>query len=358
VAAAVSLAAATTLVALSLDPGLAVAAILLLIVADVAILFVFGRYLIGRLVLRPMADLTAAAEGIAAGDLRRRAPLAETAEFSDLAHRINRMTEALLDAQSQLVRAEKLASVGRLAAGVAHEVGNPLAAIRNYVAVLGKRGLDPEMSEAMEREIQRIDRIVRGLLSYARPGGDEPARVDVAGVVRGAVDLLTSQGVLKDRPVGFELEADLPEVTGRAHALEQVVVNLLLNAVDAAPDASLTVGAVRRTAQRRPEAPRQGEPPPSPERRPSGRRPWRPELTAVDGVIVYVADGGPGVPEADRERIFDPFYTTKDPGRGTGLGLAIVQRTVHEMGGVVWVDDAREGGAAFKVFLPAAEEEP
>ena len=72
------------------------------------------------------------------------------------------------------------------------------------------------------------------------------------------------------------------------------------------------------------------------------------------GVLLFVADDGPGVPEADRERIFDPFYTTKEPGEGTGLGLAIVARTVHESGGVVWVDRAREGGAVFKVFLPLA----
>jgi signal transduction histidine kinase len=71
-------------------------------------------------------------------------------------------------------------------------------------------------------------------------------------------------------------------------------------------------------------------------------------------VLLYVADDGPGVPEADRERVFDPFYTTKDPGEGTGLGLAIVARTVHDAGGTVWVDRAREGGAVFKVFLPLA----
>ena len=78
--------------------------------------------------------------------------------------------------------------------------------------------------------------------------------------------------------------------------------------------------------------------------------------TRYQGVMVFVADDGPGVPEDDRERVFDPFFTTKDPGQGTGLGLAIVARTVHESGGTVWVDRAREGGAVFKVFLPIASE--
>jgi signal transduction histidine kinase len=91
------------------------------------------------------------------------------------------------------------------------------------------------------------------------------------------------------------------------------------------------------------------------ERRCWAPRPRRPDLEAgMPGVLLYVADEGPGVSEADRERIFDPFFTTKEPGEGTGLGLAIVARTVHEAGGVVWVDRAREGGAVFKVFLPHA----
>jgi signal transduction histidine kinase len=90
----------------------------------------------------------------------------------------------------------------------------------------------------------------------------------------------------------------------------------------------------------------------------NGRRSWAPRPRRLDlengtpGAILYVADDGPGVPDVDRERIFDPFFTTKSPGEGTGLGLAIVARTVHEAGGVVWVDRAREGGAVFKVFLP------
>jgi signal transduction histidine kinase len=96
--------------------------------------------------------------------------------------------------------------------------------------------------------------------------------------------------------------------------------------------------------------------------RPDPERAWAPEprprelAPGTAGVMLFVADDGPGVAEADRERVFDPFFTTKSPGQGTGLGLAIVARTVHEIGGTVWVDRAREGGAVFKVFLPIASE--
>ena len=90
-------------------------------------------------------------------------------------------------------------------------------------------------------------------------------------------------------------------------------------------------------------------------RRRAWRRPQRPEIAeGTSGVLLWVADSGPGIPEADRDVVFDPFYSTKEPGLGTGLGLAIVQGTVHELGGLVWVERAREGGAAFKIFLPAA----
>jgi signal transduction histidine kinase len=156
-------------------------------------------------------------------------------------------------------------------------------------------------------------------------------------------------------------------VKGSAHDLEQVVVNLLLNAADAARGGLVVVGVTswRYRAPQSGEARRSdaahlaGSPAPA-ERRsaePRGGAPLRPDLASgTFGVLLYVADSGPGVPPEDRERVFDPFFTTKAPGFGTGLGLAVVQRTVHQSGGVVWVEAAREGGAAFKVFLPAVEE--
>jgi signal transduction histidine kinase len=264
------------------------------------------------------------------------------------------MTELLLDAQSQLVRAEKLAGIGRLAAGVAHEVGNPLSAIGSYVDVLRKRGVDPEILGAMARECERIDRIVRGLLDYARHKEELPLPVDVVGIVRGAVDLLERQGVLKGTDLRFEIEGSV-SVRARVHELEQVMVNLLLNARDAAPSGTITVGVQPGSLQPN-NAARGRRTDPAVHARPASRqarRPFRGDLKpGTPGVLLYVADSGPGVPTADRDRIFDPFFTTKDPGSGTGLGLAIVQRVVHEMGGLVWVDDAREGGAAFKIFLP------
>src|SRR5207247_7783982 len=115
---------------------------------------------------------------VADGDLEARAPDADTRDFATLAERLNRMTDRLLDAQSQLVRSEKLASIGRLAAGLAHEVGNPLGAIGTYVEVLRRRGADPEVTQGIARELERPDRILRSLLDYARPHADPLVPVD------------------------------------------------------------------------------------------------------------------------------------------------------------------------------------
>jgi signal transduction histidine kinase len=298
----------------------------------------------------------AAADAVADGRLEARAPDAETRDFAVLAERVNRMTDRLLDAQSQLVRTEKLATVGRLAAGIAHEVGNPLGATGTYLEVLRRRGADDEVTAGMARELDRIDRIVRSLLDYARPQEDPPAPVDSATVARAAFALLEAQGGFKGLEARLDLGRDVPAILGRAHVLEQVVVNLLLNAADAAPGGTVVLGVHRWVFEpgRLPPVRRAVDPPAVAWPRAPDRRPSRVEFgPGQPGVLLVVADSGPGIPPEERDRVFEPFYTTKDPGRGTGLGLAIVARGVHETGGVVWVDRAREGGAAFKVFFPA-----
>jgi two-component system, NtrC family, sensor kinase len=345
-------------VAPGLSPGQTLPLILIIVALDVGVFIVFGSYLVRRHILRPLGRVTAVADAVAAGDFAARAPAAETRDFTMLAERLNRMTDHLLDAQGQLVRSEKLASVGRLAAGVAHEVGNPLGAIGTYLEVLRRRGADPEVMQGLNRELERIDTIVRSLLDYARPR-DEPLQpVDPGVVVRAAYDLLAAQGALRSVKASLDLPAALPAMLGRAHALEQALVNLLLNAVDAAANGAgrVVAGARAWAYEAGRVAPRRSDDPAvSFFARPAERRPSRVEYRpGQPGVLVFVADSGPGIAPEDRDKIFDPFYTTKEPGRGTGLGLAIVARTVDEMGGLVWVDEAREGGAAFKLFFPAA----
>jgi len=354
-AAALLVGVATTIVAPLVAPGEEFWMVMGFVSLEVAIFFFFGRHLINRLILGPVERLVAAADAVAAGDLNARAPEAETRDFATLAERLNRMTDYLLDAQSQLVRSEKLASIGRLAAGIAHEVGNPLGAVGTYIDVLRRRGGDPELVAGLRRELDRIDHIVRSLLDYARPHEEALVAVDAGEIVRGAFLLLEAQGALKTVQAALDVAPDLPRIRAWAHLLEQALVNLVLNAVDAAPGAPVVLGA-RPWAYEAGRAPprRASDPPDAFFRRSPARRPARIEFAAgASGALIFVADAGPGVAPDEREKIFEPFYTTKAPGRGTGLGLAIVARAVYEMGGVVWVDRAREGGAAFKLFFPA-----
>jgi len=328
-----------------------------LVALDLLIFIVFGRYLVARLITQPIDALVTATEAVAAGELSRRAPPASTRELDQLATSVNGMTERLLDAQGALIRAEKLASVGRLAAGIAHEVGNPLSAIGNYLEVLRRRGADPEVVTAVEHEAGRIDAIVRSLLAYARPRDVRRELLDAAVVAHGAVGLLKGQGVLRAVQVSVQAAATVPPVLGDRVALEQVLVNLLLNAVDAAGEGGRIVISVAETTLGSDRASRGTDREGASFDRALPRRSGRHLAGVADGaraVQILVADSGPGVPADLAERIFDPFFTTKDPGRGTGLGLAIVQRIVEDHHGRVDVSRAREGGAAFTVTLPPA----
>ncbi len=295
-----------------------------------------------RLVLGPLSALRRAAAEAQLDELLGAGSIAPN-EIADVAHtfrrtlrklhdeqrQIEQQHQALERMQSSLIRASKLASVGRLAAGVAHEIGNPLAAVRGYLSLLD-RGLEPsEQAEVLarsQRELGRIHDTIKKLLTYARPDedGGPPVLVDTEAVVADAVGLLRNHPSLR----GVELVVHAPEGgLGRAlaHAgpLEQVLVNLLLNAAQAMVDAPSPRIEVR----------------------------WR-----SDGDVrtLEIEDRGPGVPAELREQIFDPFFTTKAPGDGTGLGLAISRALMERMDGDLEVTDGEAGGACFVLRLAAA----
>ncbi|NUQ20677.1 MAG: HAMP domain-containing protein [Gemmatimonadaceae bacterium] len=336
--------------------------LLLLILGDVGVFVALGAYIIRRSVSAPLALAVDATSAIAAGDLARRVPDASTRELTTLATSINRMTHHLLAEQVQRVRAEKLAGIGRLAAGVAHEIGNPLAAINGYAHVLRRRaGAAGDVGDALdglERESARIDRIVRGLLDYARPRRNTPGRIDVNDAVRATTQLLRDQGVLRHIELSVLLDERTPVIDGERHEMEQMLINLCLNAIDAMGGSGRLAVVTRRIARASLEhsiGRRAGDPDGKVvPREPSPRVLHWLETTKAPAEVLklVVADSGPGIPEADEEKVFDPFFTTKEPGKGTGLGLAIVARVVEDLGGTIWVQRAREGGAAFHALFP------
>jgi len=254
--------------------------------------------------------------------------------------------------------------VGTLAAGIAHEVGNPLGAIMAFVDVARSRaeraGADTEILDSIKAEAKRIDVIVRGLLDYARaPREDaEPTRaVDVLGDVR---ELLQNQGKLEGVDVAWEVPTDVPGLVPEPHRLQQVMVNLLLNAVDAlegTPQPRIHVRLSEEEGELQRLRPRREDDPPGVNY--MHRRRIADDEIGIDPVsrathvtMIEVSDNGPGIAPEDLERIFDPFFTTKEPGKGTGLGLSICARLVEGMGGQIDASTAEEGGARFVIRLP------
>jgi two-component system, NtrC family, sensor kinase len=358
----------------------------LLVVADLAVFVLLGSYLIDRIVVKPLTEIALTAGAISEGDYTRRVPAGDTDEMRALAASLNRLTGQLLHNQSrleenvrsldeanrmliatqrELVQSEKLASIGQLAAGVAHEVGNPLGALLGYVSVLRRRGGEEDILGGIDREARRIDRIVRSLLEYARPGTQAREPVDVNASVHRVLDILHRQGRLREVTVELKLGHDLPSIAAVPYQIDQVFVNLFTNAEGAMQGAGvLTVATAWEVySPVRPIPPRRSDDPPgvnySHLRRPrAGSQRDAAVLEAGDEILrITVADTGPGIPLEHIDHIFDPFFTTKAPGEGTGLGLAIVSSTVTEMGGRLEVTTAVGGGAVFTVMIPTRTSE-
>jgi two-component system, NtrC family, sensor kinase len=233
--------------------------------------------------------------------------------------------------QRQILQSEKLAAIGQLAAGVMHEINNPLATISACVAAIeGRLPAGPGAAQAEEylqtidREVDRCSRIVDGLLDFSRPKPGTRRPVSLNALVEEALFLLKHHQRVKQLQVVRVLAPGLPETMGSAEQLTQVLMALMLNAVDAMEQGGqLTV----RTAL---------------------------SATRGDEIVVEVQDTGAGIAPDDQSKIFEPFYTTKPPGRGTGLGLSICYGIVSDHRGRIEVDSAPGRGATFRVFLPVA----
>ena len=314
------------------------------------ILVLFLHLLVSVMVLGPIRRLATDSERIAAGDLERPIERGRPDEIGDLAAafetmrvrlregrerdggRIEELRSAhadLVAKEAELVRSERLAAVGAVAAGVAHEVGNPLGAVTGYLTLLRGGGLSPqETAECLERtgrEVARINRIMLDLLNYARPPLLEWSLVDLNVLLR---DLSLHLATLTDtRGLDLRLEfADgLPAVRADYHRARQLFLNLALNAAQAlAGKGTLTLATFRPVAPGR-------------------------------SAGVRVGDDGPGIAPEILAHLFEPFATAGKGARGTGLGLAICRRTAEEFGATIAVDTAPGAGTTFTVLFPEAE---
>lgn len=323
--------------------GAAQSWILLCVILYGLVLVLFGGYLLGRTVVRPVRLLMAQSKRVAQGDLGKLSSVEGPLELAELANSFNSMTLSLQQSRLQteahiqslratnedlrrtrdaLVRSEKMVSVGHLAAGMAHEIGNPLAAVLGYLELLKAdlpAGGSRDLTEYALKEVGRIDTLVRELLDYAAPSRSAPELLDPLSVLNEARRIVGHQGLLAGHPLETSrLPEALPEVRVVRHKLLQVFINLLLNALDASPRNGPLIFAGGITASE---------------------------------IWLSIADQGSGIPAEVMEHIFEPFFTTKPPGRGRGLGLSVCQRVIEEAGGWIEVRSVVGQGSEFAVYL-------
>lgn len=325
-------------------------AIVLVVLIVVTSLIAVG--LVARsLVSGPITSLLRGIDEVAKGDLSHALLSQRDDEIGEIATRFNEMTFSLresraetdrqnhakLELEQRLGQTEKLATIGQLAAEIAHEVGTPLNVISARAKATAKRAGEPEVvtknAEIIAEQTARITRIIQRLLDYTRrkvgtPGHEQVNLNDLSATT---MELLSGQMTASKVKTKLVRADELPTVEGDADRLQQVLINLMLNAMQAMPDGgSLTVGTSQLTRT----------------------RPGLSDGKAQPFVQVEVADTGTGIPAEIRDKIFAPFYTTKKGAGGTGLGLAVCSGIVKEHDGWIEVEDAPGGGTVFRVLLP------
>jgi two-component system NtrC family sensor kinase len=316
-------------------------------------------FLLQRLIYLPMKELDSAAREIASGNLGPHVPVRNDDEFGHVAESFNDMTRALHDsrqeleelvktlelkveertrellvAEAEVLQGQKLASVGVMAAGIAHELNNPLTGVLTFTTLLRRKLADgSEDAEDMDlviRETRRCASIIKRLLDFAREKVPEKGWYDVNQVIEETVRFTDRPASLRQITITTALDPSLPQVWGDADLIKQVILNILVNAQQSIE----TQGSI--TVESRALEPASA----------------KPGVEPVPMVEVVVRDTGCGIPEDKLQRIFDPFYTSKEVGQGTGLGLSVSYGIVKAHGGRINVESVVGEGSTFHILLP------
>lgn len=326
---------------------------------NLALFVLLGFFRLYRSIVRPIDRLVATAAEFRDDDQFAFLDEERNGEFNRLSRSLNQMlgrikrdrgrleevvasleeaNAGLRRAQQEIIRAEKLASVGRLSAGIAHEIGNPMGIIAAYLELLKQPGLDDAQRQDFirraEGEAGRVNTIIRQLLDFARPPREERnIEIPVHALLEEVRELCAVQPLLTGVTVNLAAGAANDRLTGNPDHLKQVFLNLIINSADA-------IGGM--ASRKEPGA--------------INIRTANVEVGGVAGLIIDFLDNGPGFAETELANIFDPFYTTKEPGKGTGLGLSICFSIIEGLGGRIDADSLPEGGARVSLFLPQAKD--
>jgi two-component system NtrC family sensor kinase len=328
--------------------------ILFYVLLDTIFIVLVGMYLLSRIVVKPIHNLLRVTDAYPGGEIAFLFDATSRNEIARLSRSLNNMLKRLEEnkkdlkthiaslekankelkqTQSELLRSEKLASVGRLAAGVAHEIGNPIGIIFGYLDLIRNGEISEEEREdfldRIESEIARINRIIGELLGFSRPSSERPEDIHVHDVIRSTVKMLEPQPILEGIRIDLALNAFTDTIFADRDQLQQVFVNVMMNAADALSEKETQGSEKIMTVE-------------------SENTNHRLEVRFIDN--------GPGIPEEELPHILDPFYTTKDPGKGTGLGLSVSYRIVEGMDGTIRVESALGKGTTIVIDLPLSLE--
>lgn len=317
-------------------------------------------WLLHRLVYVRLSDLEKGAKRLASGNFDSPIPVRGDDEFGSLARSTNTMMAALKTsreelegwvekleekvkertaelrlAEAEVARGEKLASIGQLAAGIAHELNNPLTGVLTFSNLLREKmpqgSQDAEDLDLVIRETKRCASIIRRLLDFAREKTPEKALVDMNQLVQETLRFVERSAALQRIEIVADLDPDLPQLSVDADLMKQVLINIMVNAQQAIE------GRGRITVRSRLLPPRK----------------LAGASEALPVVEIAVTDTGCGIPPANLQRIFDPFFTSKEVGKGTGLGLSVSYGIVRSHGGEIEVDSTVGEGSTFRICLPA-----
>jgi two-component system NtrC family sensor kinase len=366
--------------------------LLFYIVVDILVLVAFGTYIFSKLVVKPVQQLVQTAEGFQEGDKIPDVSAGEQNELGMLSQALNSMLQRLEEnkdelrqhvisleqanlelkrAQQEVIFSEKLASVGRLAAGIAHEIGNPIGIVLGYLELLQRKDIDEterlELIDRMSTEIQRINQTIRQLLDFSRPGPGERQVIQVHPLIRETLAVLDHQFRKQEIEVVLELEAESDTVFAKADQLKQVFLNLMVNAADAMEATNERPQGGQLRVHTRSFA---GE---SLVKKNVGSKPLRRStdpiaadfsyLRRIHGttedrwIAIQFADNGVGITQEDQERVFDPFFTTKEAGKGTGLGLSVSIQIIETLGGRMELKSRSGEETKVSILLPVSEQE-
>lgn len=247
--------------------------------------------------------------------------------FNDLLKRLNHSKEQLAVAQKQIYQSEKLASIGRLASGIAHEINNPLNGIKSCIYAIQKNPSNQEQAreylELINEGVTYIENVIKKLLGFARQQPYKIKSLNINELILNVYRLLDYKLKQKNAEVRLELFEDIPSIKADVQLIQEVIMNLLINSYDAIED--------------------------------NGKIVIRSGLIDRDSVYFSIEDTGSGISKEDLEKIFDPFYTTKDPGEGTGLGLWVSLNIIENHNGRITVSSTPKMGTTFTVNLPVEE---